>query len=252
MAFTTREHWTNFQPYSLERRGSRNIPLIFLKEACWREYRDDEGYFVDFTAAPTHYRPVEFNFDHLCWVEVTWNPVDHRWDVVRPAGPNYHCNINIRDIPTDRNSWGCIDGQTKESESESQTPEESENEQSLVQQAESLRIQEPETINVLSPATNMATATYTTEQLAQMAQEEARRIREETTQPSPEQLAPTNQTHHLGDVAFRPEPHVTSADSCSTAEQYRAEWVAATRSEGIDPAGVLYYEHDPDWQAPWK
>ncbi|KAH9051764.1 hypothetical protein EDB87DRAFT_1693690 [Lactarius vividus] len=184
VAFTTRERWTNFQPYSLERRGSRNVPLIFLKEAHWREYWDDEGYFVDFAAAPTCYRPVEFNFDHLCWV-------DHCWDVVRPAGPNYRCNINVRDVPADQNSWGRIDRQTEESESELQTPEESESsqspspvpantdEQSLVRQAESLCIQEPETINVLSPATNMATATYTTEQLAQMVQEEAQRIHEE-------------------------------------------------------------------------
>ncbi|KAH9054660.1 hypothetical protein EDB87DRAFT_1580395, partial [Lactarius vividus] len=52
-----------------------------------------------------------------------------------------------------------------------------------------------------------------------------------------------------GNVTFRPEPRVTSADSCSTAEQYRAEWVAAARSEGIDPGNILYYERDPGWQA---
>ncbi|KAH9051517.1 hypothetical protein EDB87DRAFT_1694339 [Lactarius vividus] len=55
-----------------------------------------------------------------------------------------------------------------------------------------------------------------------------------------------------GNVAFRPEPRATSTDSCSTAEQYRAEWAAAARSEGIDPGNILYYERDPGWQAPWE
>ncbi|KAH9060632.1 hypothetical protein EDB87DRAFT_1683601 [Lactarius vividus] len=55
-----------------------------------------------------------------------------------------------------------------------------------------------------------------------------------------------------GNVTFCPEPRATSADSCSTAEQYRAEWVAAARSEGIDPGNILYYERDPGWQAPWE
>ncbi|KAH9052736.1 hypothetical protein EDB87DRAFT_1691579 [Lactarius vividus] len=53
-------------------------------------------------------------------------------------------------------------------------------------------------------------------------------------------------------VTFRPEPRATSTDSCSTAEQYRAEWVAAARSEGIDPGNILHYERDPGWQAPWE
>ncbi|KAH9056602.1 hypothetical protein EDB87DRAFT_1824103 [Lactarius vividus] len=59
-------------------------------------------------------------------MKVTWNPVDNCWDAIRPAGPNYRCNINIRDIPTDQNLWGHIDGQAEESESKSQMPEESE------------------------------------------------------------------------------------------------------------------------------
>ncbi|KAH9051664.1 hypothetical protein EDB87DRAFT_1735101 [Lactarius vividus] len=126
-------------------------------------------------------------------------------------------------------------------------------EQSLVQQAESLRIQEPETTNVLSPATNMATATYTTEQLAQMAQEEARRIREEVEAI----LLPINP--HTGHRMTADDTAITRAigpdqpdPPSGGSEQYCAEWVAAARSEGIDPTGVLYYKHDLDWQAPWK
>ncbi|KAH9062162.1 hypothetical protein EDB87DRAFT_1575949 [Lactarius vividus] len=55
-----------------------------------------------------------------------------------------------------------------------------------------------------------------------------------------------------GDVTFRPEPRATSADLCSTAELYHSEWVTAARTEGIDPAGILHYERDLGWQAPWE
>ncbi|KAH9052248.1 hypothetical protein EDB87DRAFT_1692531 [Lactarius vividus] len=55
-----------------------------------------------------------------------------------------------------------------------------------------------------------------------------------------------------GNVTFRPEPHATSTDSCSIAEQYHAEWVAAARSEGINPGNILHYKRDSGWQAPWE
>ncbi|KAH8991292.1 hypothetical protein EDB92DRAFT_1995091 [Lactarius akahatsu] len=182
--------WRNFQTYSLERRGDRNVPTQFLGAARWREYRGETGYFVDFASGPTRYRPVEFNFDNLCWVEITWNPVDNRYDAVRPAGRNYNCDIDARNLPT-REEWGRIDGQPEEepSTSEPRTPTPSEtsgddeetndDEESevgeIIQTAESLRINEPESIEVRPPA-DMATATITQEDLAL---EEARRITEE-------------------------------------------------------------------------
>ncbi|KAH9030849.1 hypothetical protein EDB83DRAFT_2525871 [Lactarius deliciosus] len=132
---------------------------------------------------------VEFNFDNLCWVEITWNPIDNRFDAVRPAGRNFNCDIDSRGLPT-REQWGQIDGQPEEepSTSEPRTPapsetsgdETSNNEdepeiEEVIQTAESLHLNEPETIHVHAPA-EMATATTTHEELAT---EEARRITEE-------------------------------------------------------------------------
>ncbi|KAH8976831.1 hypothetical protein EDB92DRAFT_1823119, partial [Lactarius akahatsu] len=189
VAFTTRDQWRNFQTYSLERRGDRNVPVQFLGAARWREYRGETGYFVDFASGPTRYRPVEFNFDHLCWVEITWNPIDNRYDAVRPIGRNYNCDIDSRNLPT-RAEWGCIDGQPEEepSTSEPRTPapsetsgddEETNDEESevgdIIQTAESLRINEPENIEIHPPA-EMATTTITE---VDTAIEEARRITEE-------------------------------------------------------------------------
>ncbi|KAH9051475.1 hypothetical protein EDB87DRAFT_1582521 [Lactarius vividus] len=53
MAFTTREQWRNFRPYSLDTRGERSVPRQFLGAAKWREYRGDTGYFVDFPGDAT-------------------------------------------------------------------------------------------------------------------------------------------------------------------------------------------------------
>ncbi|KAH9014841.1 hypothetical protein EDB85DRAFT_1899021 [Lactarius pseudohatsudake] len=149
--------------YSLERRGDRNVPTQFLGAARWREYRGDTGYFVDFASGPSRYQPVEFNFENVCWVEITWNPINSQWDAVRPAGRSYNCDIDTRGLPT-REQWGHIDGRPEEepSTSEPRTPapsetsgddnEDSESDQEepetneIAQTAESLHITEPEVI----------------------------------------------------------------------------------------------------------
>ena len=38
--------------------------------------------------------PVEFNFDHLCWVEICWNQEGH-WEAFRAAGTDLGCDIPI-------------------------------------------------------------------------------------------------------------------------------------------------------------
>ncbi|KAH9015692.1 hypothetical protein EDB85DRAFT_1898580 [Lactarius pseudohatsudake] len=118
------------------------------------------------------------------------------WDVVRPAGRNYNCDIDSRGLPN-REQWGRIDGHPEEepSTSEPRTPapsetsgeddqmedDEEEDEPevaAITQTAESLHITEPEVIHIHSPATahRMATTTITEENLIN---EEERRIREE-------------------------------------------------------------------------
>ncbi|KAH9041971.1 hypothetical protein EDB85DRAFT_1886021 [Lactarius pseudohatsudake] len=68
------------------------------------------GYFVDIPTRPSRYYPVEFNFKHICWAEVAWNPPLQRWDINRPAGSEFHCDIDRREIPS-RKNWGQLDGQ---------------------------------------------------------------------------------------------------------------------------------------------
>ncbi len=49
---------------------------------------------------PAQYYPVEFNHNFVCWTEVTWNAPNNRWDIVRPAGPDYQCDIFKDEVQT--------------------------------------------------------------------------------------------------------------------------------------------------------
>jgi len=106
---TTRECWA-FAPYTIEDRGERNVPLIYLKTARWRTVRGSTGYFVNIPTRPSQYYPVEFNHIYVCWCEITWNAPEAVWNVVQPAGPDYCCDIFEDEVQTSRNV-GAIDGQ---------------------------------------------------------------------------------------------------------------------------------------------
>ncbi len=54
--------------------------------------------------------PVEFNHVYLCWCEITWNTPENLWNVVRPAGPDYRCDIFEDEVRTAGNV-GPIDRQ---------------------------------------------------------------------------------------------------------------------------------------------
>jgi len=46
----------------------------------------------------------------VCWTKITWNAPQNRWNVERPTGPDYHCNIFEDEVQT-AGQVGPIDGQ---------------------------------------------------------------------------------------------------------------------------------------------
>jgi len=36
----------------------------------------------------------------VCWCEITWNEPENLWNVVRPTGPDYHCDIFEDEVQT--------------------------------------------------------------------------------------------------------------------------------------------------------
>ncbi len=106
---TTKERW-GFTPYLINDRGERNVPLIYLKTARWRNVRGSTGYFVNIPTRPAQYYPVEFNHNFMCWTEITWNAPHNRWDIIRPTGPDYRCDIFEDEVRT-AGQVGPIDGE---------------------------------------------------------------------------------------------------------------------------------------------
>jgi hypothetical protein len=105
---TTREIWASagpFEQYSINGRPQRNIPPAFLKEAVWQVVNGVERYYAK-SHAPEEsglavWYPVEFNFEHICWVEVHWvEPItgEGYWQAFRIAGEDLHLDITTNDV----------------------------------------------------------------------------------------------------------------------------------------------------------
>ena len=136
----TKDVWSDFTPYYLELRGTQNVPDRYLRSAVWVQAegrRSEGGYYARSTSPGTQggeqLYPVEFNFDHLCWVEVRWHIGENSWHAFRKAEDDLDLNIPIPDTPageywehdTDDGTPSNAQNLTEsESEDESSEPEE--------------------------------------------------------------------------------------------------------------------------------
>ncbi len=184
VCLTTKDRWV-FEPYLLAQRGERDVPLIYLKEAWWRTIRGSTRYFINIPTRPSQYYPVEFNHNFVCWTEILWNAPQNRWEVDRPTGPDYRCDIFEDEVQT-AGQVGPLDGPPRtptpstdeEDEAESErtnptiesgAPGNTTEEEGLANLAESIHINPP-------------MATVTTETREQIINEEIAHIRREVTE----------------------------------------------------------------------
>ena len=99
----------------LDRRGERNVPKRYLKEADWCEDRAlGTGYYIADPDDPSILIPVDFNFKHLQW-GCTHKKKD-RFVLERPAPARYGLRIFDEERTQDRSCWGPIDGTPDEEE----------------------------------------------------------------------------------------------------------------------------------------
>ena len=113
---------------------------------------------MDVPTRSYRYYPVEFNFEHTCWVRIQRNDPQDGWDAVEPAPSEFHCDILETEVVPSY-QVGPIDGvqetlaspETAHSElsrepEELQTYEPASAGSSLVRQAELLHISDEPTI----------------------------------------------------------------------------------------------------------
>ena len=99
----------------LDRRGERNIPKRYLKEADWIEDGPlGTGYYTADPDDPSTLIAIDFNFKHLQWG--CTHPKKDKFVVERPAPTRYGLRIFDEERTQDRSQWGPIDGSTNEDE----------------------------------------------------------------------------------------------------------------------------------------
>jgi hypothetical protein len=181
---TTREHWASegpFEVYNLQGPVLRDIPESFIKAAVWQVYNGIERYHTRSTApeesSSEHWYPVEFNFEHLCWVEIRWIEnleIGGTWEAFCIAGEDLGLDItpqdaedqdrldrarrirsNTDETPTTRTSTPSVASEASAIQVRSPAPQRGSDQIIALQLAESLHIQEP----VMSRTMTMEPAT---------------------------------------------------------------------------------------------
>jgi hypothetical protein len=76
---TTRELWAlqgPFELYTVHRVPQQNVPAAYIKGAVWKTNITPARYYAQLSAPEESglqsWYPVEFNPEHVCWVEVRW------------------------------------------------------------------------------------------------------------------------------------------------------------------------------------
>jgi hypothetical protein len=108
---TTRELWASqgpFESYTVHRIPQRNVPEDYLKTAVWKTDITPNRYYAQSHAPeelgiPSWY-PVEFNPEHICWVEIRWaEPAGSEgyWQAFRIAGEDLGLDITQEESHSD-------------------------------------------------------------------------------------------------------------------------------------------------------
>jgi len=93
-----------FQSHFIERRGDRNVPLCFLKEAKWFDQPDGDGYYCHYK--DEGWKHVKFSFKFLVWINLCVKDQKYlAWQIARGQ-----LEITQEERSTLRSDWGPIDG----------------------------------------------------------------------------------------------------------------------------------------------
>jgi hypothetical protein len=105
---TTRQLWASqgpFEPYTVHGVPQRNVPEDYIKTAVWKTDMVPNRYYAqssvpEESGIPAWY-PVEFNSEHICWVEVCWaEPAGSEgyWQAFRIAGEDLGLDITQEEV----------------------------------------------------------------------------------------------------------------------------------------------------------
>jgi hypothetical protein len=105
---TTRQLWASqgpFEPYTVHGVPQQNVPEDYIKAVVWKTDIVPNRYYAQSSALeesgiPAWY-PVEFNSEHICWVEVRWaEPAGSEgyWQAFRITGEDLGLDITQEEV----------------------------------------------------------------------------------------------------------------------------------------------------------
>jgi hypothetical protein len=105
---TTRQLWASqgpFEPYTVHGVPQQNVPEDYIKAVVWKTDIIPNRYYAQSSALeesgiPAWY-PVEFNSEHICWVEVRWaEPAGSKgyWQAFRITGEDLGLDITQEEV----------------------------------------------------------------------------------------------------------------------------------------------------------
>ena len=93
-AASTEDYWI-FAPYNFEFRGANDVPARFRAQAQWEGHHNaGTGYYTRSTH-DNNPIPVEFNHDHLAWVEIRRDKSNNKWTTFRIMADDQQLSIPL-------------------------------------------------------------------------------------------------------------------------------------------------------------
>ena len=154
-AASTDDYWV-FVPYNLEFRGANNVPARFRAQAQWEGHHNAETGYYDRSTHDNNPIPVEFNHDHLAWVEIRRDRSNNEWTAFRIAADNLQLRIPLSTLTKEelQNILRTLEGE-----------ESSEGSEASEQPPNLFRDTRPSTPPSLPPQRVISTMNYTPERI---------------------------------------------------------------------------------------
>src|SRR6201996_717523 len=89
----------------------------------WREDQGSDGYYARLGLVRSHLTPVEFNRDHLCWVELRYSRRDGNWNAFRIAEADLGLQIPFSELTPEERLCLLGAGAAEEEDEESEHEE---------------------------------------------------------------------------------------------------------------------------------
>ena len=91
---STDDHWV-FTPYNLNFWGANNVPARFRAQAQWEGHHNARTSYYARSTHDNNPIPVEFNHDHLAWVEIQRDRSNNEWTAFRIAADDLQLSIPL-------------------------------------------------------------------------------------------------------------------------------------------------------------